>query len=56
MVKRLALTRKEAAEAVRLSVRTLDKLLGIEIATVRVGRRRLVPQKALEDFLRKASK
>ena len=44
-------TREEAAEALRLSLRTVDKLLADgQIAVRRVGRRVLIPRAEIERF------
>ena len=50
---KILLTRYEAAGALSISVRTLDTLLARrELATRRVGRRRLIPRTELERFAR----
>ena len=50
---KILLTRHEAAGALSISVRTLDTLLARrELATRRVGRRRLIPRTELERFAR----
>ena len=49
----LVVTREEAAEALRLSLRTVDKLLAAgEISARRVGRRVLIPRTEIERFVR----
>ena len=48
---KILLSRREAANAISVSVRELDKLVAQElIAAVRVGRRVLVPVRDLERF------
>ena len=48
---KILLTRHEAAAVLSISVRTLDTLLSRrELATRRVGRRRLIPRAELERF------
>ena len=47
-------TRREAAEALRISLRTLDTLLAQgKLRGRRIGRRVLVPQSELEKLLRR---
>lgn len=47
-------TRREAAEALRISLRTLDTLLAQgKLRSRRIGRRVLVPQSELEKLLRR---
>jgi excisionase family DNA binding protein len=47
----IVLTREEAAEVLRLSLRTFDKLLASgEIIPRRVGRRVLIPRTEVERF------
>jgi excisionase family DNA binding protein len=49
----LLVTREEAAEALRLSLRTVDKLLAAgQILARRVGRRVLIPRTEIERFAR----
>lgn len=49
----LVVTREEAAEALRLSLRTVDKLLAAgQILARRVGRRVLIPRTEIERFAR----
>lgn len=56
---RLMYDKPEAAEQLSVSVRVLERLIaGGEIESVLIGRRRLVPASALEDYvdrLRRAS-
>jgi len=53
MSDRLLLSRHEAAHSLGISLRTIDYLIaGKEIRTIRVGRRRLIPQTELARFLR----
>ena len=48
---KILLTRHEAADALSISIRTLDTLLARrELQTRRVGRRRLIPRAELERF------
>jgi excisionase family DNA binding protein len=50
-MKELVVTREEAAEALRLSLRTLDRLLATgQISIRRVGRRVLIPRSEIERF------
>ncbi len=50
-MKELIVTREEAAEALRLSLRTVDKLLAAgEMSARRVGRRVLIPRSEIERF------
>jgi excisionase family DNA binding protein len=50
-MKELVVTRGEAAEALRLSVRTVDKLLAAgQLSARRVGRRVLIPRSEIERF------
>ena len=50
-MKELVVTREEAAEALRLSLRTVDKLLAAgEMSVRRVGRRVLIPRSEIERF------
>lgn len=45
------LTREEVAQVLRVSLRTIDHLLaGRQIASVTIGRRRLIPRDAVEGF------
>jgi len=56
-MKELVVTRKEAGEALRLSLRTVDKLLATgQIAARRVGRRVLIPQAEIERFVGETAK
>lgn len=59
MTPRLLHEKPAAADLLSISPRTLDRLIHDgEIETVTIGRRRYVPQEALEDFvarLRRAS-
>lgn len=51
---RIGLTRTEAAEALGISVRTLDSLISDranEFPIVRIGRKVVIPRTALEDWL-----
>jgi excisionase family DNA binding protein len=49
---RLALTPEEAAEAIGVGRTTIYELLaGGKIASIRVGRRRVVPVRSIEAFL-----
>ena len=53
----ITLTIKKAAEESGLSVRTLYNRIGSgELPSVLVGRRRLIPAKALEEFLLRGMK
>jgi excisionase family DNA binding protein len=50
-MKDLVVTREEAAEVLRLSLRTVDKLLAAgQIVARRVGRRVLIPRAEIERF------
>ena len=52
-MERLLLSKKEAANAIGVSVRTLENLLSLkELRSVRVGRRRLVPSREISRFCR----
>jgi excisionase family DNA binding protein len=54
MDNQLLLNKREAAHALSVSVRTVDNLIGNKELTVRrVGRRVLIPRRALEDFARR---
>jgi excisionase family DNA binding protein len=47
-------SRPEAAEKLRLSLRMLDELITTrEIASLRVGKRRLISEKSLSEFIKK---
>ena len=49
----LAVSVTEAARRLSLSPRTVATLIALrELRSVKIGRRRLVPVKALQDFLR----
>ena len=51
---RILITRKEAARLLSLSLRSLDNLIFYkELPTRRVGRRVLIPRRALEEFARR---
>lgn len=53
----LAVPVAEAARRLSLSQRTVATLIAMrELRSVKVGRRRLVPVKALQDFLRRDHK
>lgn len=48
------LSKREAARMLSISVRTVDNLIGRkELSARRVGRRVLIPRKALEEFTRR---
>jgi excisionase family DNA binding protein len=48
---KLLLSRREAAAALSISLRTLDKLVSEkQIRTQQIGSRRLIPRRALEKF------
>jgi excisionase family DNA binding protein len=50
----LLLSKRNAAAALGISVRTLETLISVkELKTVRIGRRRLVPRHELEKFARR---
>jgi len=50
---RVLLTKRDAAFALSVSLRTIDSLIaGGELKTTRIGRRRLIPRRALEIFAR----
>jgi excisionase family DNA binding protein len=50
---KLLLTRQECAHLMSISLRTLDELLAVgEIASCRIGRRRLIARRELERFTR----
>jgi hypothetical protein len=53
MVRRLALSKQEAAEAFGVSVDFFDEHIAFELRMVRRGRRRLVPIRELERWLDK---
>ena len=49
----------EAAELLSVSTRVMERLIGVndnQIATVKIGRRRLVPAEALEDYIARLKK
>jgi len=49
----LLLSKRNAASALGISVRTLETLIAVhELKSVRVGRRRMIPRSALERFVR----
>jgi len=51
---KILLDRKEAANLLSISLRTLDTLLAQgELKTCRIGRRRLIPRQELEQFARR---
>lgn len=51
---KLLLTRQESARLMSISIRTLDELLACgEIASCRIGRRRLIARSELERFARR---
>lgn len=50
----ILMSKREAARMLSLSVRTIDNLiLQRELKATRVGRRVLIPRKALEEFARR---
>lgn len=50
----ILISKRDAAKALSISLRTLDNLIAAKQLTVRrVGRRCLIPRKALEDFARR---
>ena len=54
MTELILISKREAAKALSISVRTLDYLIAAKELTVRrVGRRCLIPRKSLEDFARR---
>lgn len=51
------LTKAEACERLRVSLRTLDRLIARgELTTLKIGRRRFVRPSDLEDFLEQRAK
>lgn len=53
MSEQILLSRREAAKALAVSLRTLDTLISSKQLSVRrIGRRRLIPRVALEKFAR----
>ncbi len=51
---RILCSKREAASALGISVRTLETLIAVkELKSVRIGRRRMVPQAELERFARR---
>lgn len=53
---KILLGRAEAAAALSISIRELDRLVARGILRIRkIGRRRLVPRTALEQFVKKPS-
>jgi excisionase family DNA binding protein len=53
-MERLLSPKRQAAEALGISVRTLETLIALgELKSVRVGRRRLIPRTELERFARR---
>ena len=51
---KILVSKREAARLLSLSLRTLDNLIGQrELLVRRVGRRVLIPRKALENFARR---
>jgi len=54
MADKLLFSKREAASALGLSVRTLEMLIAVrEVKSIRVGRRRMVPCAELEKFIRR---
>ena len=54
MTEPVLISKRDAAKALSISLRTLDNLIaGKEIAVRRVGRRCLIPRTALEAFARR---
>ena len=54
MKERLLWSKREAAAALGISVRTLEMLIALqELRSVRVGRRRMIPAIELERFARR---
>ncbi len=50
----LLVSKREAAEALGVCPRTVDNLIhNLELPSVRIGRRRLIPAAALDRFIRK---
>ena len=51
---RILMSKREAAAALGLSVRTLESLIAAkELRSVRIGRRRMIPHAELERFARR---
>ncbi len=51
---RILCSKREAAAALAISIRTLETLISLgEIKSVRVGKRRLIPRSELERFARR---
>jgi len=51
---KILLTKRDVAFALSVSLRTVDNLMAAgELVTRRVGRRRLIPRSALEQFARR---
>ena len=54
MTDAILVSKRRAAEALSVSLRTVDNLIASkELAVRRVGRRCLIPRRALEDFARR---
>ena len=54
MSEAILISKRDAAKALSISLRTLDNLIASKELTVRrVGRRCLIPRRALEDFARR---
>lgn len=54
MTELILISKRDAAKALSISLRTLDNLIASkELAVRRVGRRCLIPRKALEEFARR---
>jgi len=54
MTDAILVSKRKAAEALSVSLRTVDNLIASkELAVRRVGRRCLIPRRALEDFARR---
>jgi excisionase family DNA binding protein len=54
MSETILISKRDAAKALSISLRTLDNLISAKEITVRrVGRRCLIPRKALEEFARR---
>jgi excisionase family DNA binding protein len=52
--KPIAVNKREAAQLLGVSLRTIDRLIAIkELQVRRLGRRVLIPRSALESFLRR---
>jgi excisionase family DNA binding protein len=53
-VERLLYSKREAASALGVSIRTLETLVSLnQLRSVRIGRRRMVSRRALEAFVRR---